>query len=154
MDMDNVEYAYTRGMDDEEAVERLRTAETGVLALARDDEAYAVPLAHYYDGESLFFRLGKTPGDRKTAFAAATAMATYVVYGTEPTDDPEELSSWSVLVRGRLRELSPEERERFDATEINEAFAPIRVFDEPIEEIEIGILELEIESIAGRATGA
>jgi nitroimidazol reductase NimA-like FMN-containing flavoprotein (pyridoxamine 5'-phosphate oxidase superfamily) len=33
--------------------------ETGVLSLARGEEAYAVPLVHYYDGQQLYFRLGR-----------------------------------------------------------------------------------------------
>jgi len=33
--MEHIKYAYTRGMDDAETTERLRTAPSGVLSLAR-----------------------------------------------------------------------------------------------------------------------
>ncbi|MFW5938490.1 MAG: pyridoxamine 5'-phosphate oxidase family protein [Halanaeroarchaeum sp.] len=150
--MDHVEYAYTHGMDDGETTERLRTTETGVLSLARDGDAYALPLAHYYDGERLYFRLGLTEGSTMRAFWETTETACYVVYGTESTDDPQEIESWSVVVTGRLAELSGTERERFDTADINRHFTPIRVFDEAIEDVEIVVAELEIDTITGRTT--
>jgi hypothetical protein len=150
--MEHVEYAYTRGMDDAEIEERLRTAGTGVLALSGGGEAYAIPLAHYYDGEGLYFRLGTTDGDRKREFWERTETACYVLYGAEPTEDPRGLDSWSVLVTGRLVELPEADRERFDTAEINRRFSPIRVFDEDVEEIEITIAELEMETVTGRST--
>ena len=139
-------------MDDAEIEERLRTAGTGVLALSGDGETYAIPLAHYYDGEGLYFRLGTTDGDRKRELWERTETACYVLYGAEPTEDPRGLDSWSVLVTGRLVELPEADRERFDTAEINRRFSPIRVFDEDVEEIEITIAELEMETVTGRST--
>lgn len=153
-DMHHVEYAYTDGMDGPAVESRLQRAGTGVLALASGDDAYAVPLAHYYDGDRLFFRLGRTPGSTKWEYVDATGTARYVLYGTEATDDPEEIRSWSVLVTGRLRELPERDHGRFDTPEINRRFAPIRVFDEAVEDVEIVVLELEIESMTGRTTPA
>jgi hypothetical protein len=150
--MDHVEYAHTRGMDDGEVEQRLRSAETGVLALADDGDAYAVPLAHYYDGEHLYFRLGETEGSRKESFLDSTETACYVLYGADPTDDPRGLDSWSIMITGPVTELPAEEHGRFDTAEINRQFAPIRVFDEIIEEIEITIVRLEIDTITGRTT--
>jgi len=150
--MDNIEYAYTLGMDDAAVEERLETAETGVLALSDGDDSYAIPLAHYYDGERLYFRLGVTDGSRKQQYLETTDTASYVLYGTADTDDPRGIDSWSVLVTGHLTELPESEYERFDTAEINRAFSPIRVFDEDVEEMDIVIVELEIESITGRHT--
>jgi nitroimidazol reductase NimA-like FMN-containing flavoprotein (pyridoxamine 5'-phosphate oxidase superfamily) len=150
--MKHVEYAYTSGMDDSEIEERLETAETGVLSLASDDDAYAIPLAHYYEDDSVYFRLGETAGSTKRAFWETTETACYVLYGAEPTDDPRGLESWSVIVRGPLTELSASERDRFDTAEINRHFSPIRVFDEAIEDIDITIVELDVETITGRQT--
>jgi len=150
--MDHVEYAYTGGMDDDEIERRFRSVDTGVLSLAKGDEAYAVPLAHHYDGEHLYFRLGKTDDSTKWAWIDATERANYVVYGTEPAVDADEIESWSVQITGTLRELSPEERERFDTAEINRDFAPIRLFDEAVADVDIAILELAIDSITGRRT--
>lgn len=148
----HVEYAHSRGMDDSEIEARLESTETGVLALADDDDAYAVPLAHYYDGDGLYFRLGITDRSRKQAFWEPTDTACYVLYGTESTDDPRGIDSWSITVTGELVELPEAEGERFDTPEINRQFPPIRVFDEAIEEIEITIAELEIDTITGRST--
>ena len=150
--MDHIDYAYTFGMDESAIEERLRETETGVLSLSRDNESYAVPMAHYYDGDGLYVRLGVTDGSRKQAFIEATETACYVCYGTEATDDPREIDSWSVMLTGRLSEVPQSEYDRFDTAEINRQFAPIRVFDENIDEIEIRILELEIETMTGRTT--
>jgi len=150
--MEHVEYAYTSGMDDSEIEAWLRTAETGVLALSSDSDAYAIPLAHYYDGDSLYFRLGLTEGSEKREFWEATETACYVLYGAESTEDPRGLDSWSIVVTGRLVELPETEHERFDTAEINRRFSPIRVFDEAIDDIEITIVELEIDTITGRHT--
>ncbi len=145
-------YTYTRGMDDEEITRRLREVETGVLGLTDGKGAYTVPLVHYYDGESLYFRLGRTEDSEKWRAIDATETASYVVYGTEPTADPRELDSWSIVIRGPLSSVPDTEDDRFDAAAINDAFAPIRVFDEAIEDVEIVVLKLEFESITGRTT--
>lgn len=150
--MKHIEYAYTYGMDDAATEERLETAETGVLSLSKGDDSYAIPVAHHYDGDSLYFRLGVTDESKKQAFLEATETATYVLYGTEETDAPHELESWSVLVTGPLRTLVADEHERFDTAELNRQFSPIRVFDEPIEEIRIQVVELDVETITGRTT--
>lgn len=150
--MEHVEYAYTTGMDGDAVADRLRESETGVLSLARDGDTYAVPLAHYYEDGSLYVRLGVTPGSEKAAFLAATDRATYVVYGTEERAAARELDSWSVVVTGPLQRLPAERRDEFDTPTINRRFSPIRVFDEPIEAIEIEIYELDIERMTGRTT--
>ncbi|ELZ37009.1 hypothetical protein C471_13886 [Halorubrum saccharovorum DSM 1137] len=152
--MEQIEYAYTRGMDDAETAERLRTAASGVLSLARGNDAYALPLAHYYDGEKLYFRLGLRDGSTKRDFWDATETACYVVHATDPTDEPQEIDSWSVVVTGRLTELSEAERERFDTAEINRQFTPIRVFDEAIEDINVVVAGFEIDAVTGRTTPA
>jgi hypothetical protein len=139
-------------MEDAEISDRLRDVGTGVLGLATGRDAYAIPIAHYYDGESLYFRLGRTEHSEKWEAIEKTETASYVVHGTEPTDDPKELESWSIVVRGPLSPVPESEHGRFDAAAINEQFAPIRVFDEPIEDVEIVILELEMDSITGRTT--
>lgn len=150
--MEHIEYAYTSGMDDSEIKERLQTTQTGVLALSDDGDAYAIPIAHYYDGDGLYFRLGATQRSTKQAFWETTKTACYALYGAEPTGDPRGLDSWSIIITGPLVELSEGERERFDTAEINRHFSPIRVFDESIDEIDITIVELAIETITGRHT--
>ncbi|MFW6000164.1 MAG: pyridoxamine 5'-phosphate oxidase family protein [Halorubrum sp.] len=150
--MKHIEYAYTVGMDDEAVDDRLRTTESGVLALAGGNDAYAVPLAHYYDGGALYFRLGVTDGSAKRGYWETTETACYTLYGAEPTSDPKQFDSWSIVITGSLTELSEAERERFDTAEINDRFSPIRVFDEAIEDIEVTVVKLEIEETTGRTT--
>ena len=150
--MEHIEYAYTAGMDEDLVDERLRETETGVLALARESEAYAVPLAHHYDGEALYFRLGETEGSKKRAFMRSTETACYVVYGVSPADDPDQLDSWSIVVSGELHRLPSEGRDEWDAATINHEFPPIRVFDESIEELDVVLCVLEIDRITGRMT--
>lgn len=150
--MEHVEYAYTRGMDESEVEERLRTTETGVLALSDGGESYAIPLDHYYEDGNLYFRLGITEGSEKRDFIEATERSSYVLYGAEATEDPRELDSWSIVIEGTLRKLTDEQRQYFDTAEINRDFAPIRVFDEDIEEIDIELFELEIDRMTGRIT--
>lgn len=150
--MKHIEYAYATGMDDGSVDERLRTADSGVLALANGNDAYAVPLAHYYDGDSLYFRLGMDEKGAKRRFLETTETACYVLYGTDPTDDPKAFDSWSLVVTGQLVELSGSDRERFDTAEINDRFSPIRVFDEAIEDIDVTVFRFDIERITGRST--
>ncbi|MFC6784575.1 pyridoxamine 5'-phosphate oxidase family protein [Halobaculum halobium] len=134
-------------MTDEEVDERLGDCETGVLSLARDGEAYAVPVAFHYDGESLRFRLGDDGDSTKLAFADATATANFLAYGYETADD-----SWSVIARGPLRRVPEDAWETTAAADLDEWYVPLRVFDEAIEETELVGYELEIEAITGRRT--
>lgn len=150
--MEHVDFAYTTAMDQDDVERRLEEARTGVLALAREGDAYAIPLGHYYDGTGLYLRLGSTDESEKSSFIQSTGTACYVLYGTEETEAPREIDSWSVVVRGTLAELPPERRAEFDTAAINRRFAPIRVFDEPIDEMEIDIYELDVDVVTGRAT--
>jgi len=143
--MEHAEYTYTTGMDDAEMESFLQSKQTGVLSLADDGEAYAVPLAYHYDGTSLFLRVGRDADSKKMRFIETTDTASFLVYEDEP---PEE--AWSIMALGGLRELSPTEQDAFDETTINELFIPIRVFGESIEEVALTIFEFEIEELTGR----
>ncbi|MFC7079660.1 pyridoxamine 5'-phosphate oxidase family protein [Halorussus caseinilyticus] len=140
--MEHVEYVYTFGMTDEELDEYLRNAEVGVLSLADEGDAYAVPVGYHYDGERLVVRLGERDDSTKMDYLETTTTATLVVYEKEG-----EQSSWSVLVRGTLRELPPE-----TDREINEQFEPFRLFDETIEDVDAAVYELEMAEVTGRRT--
>jgi nitroimidazol reductase NimA-like FMN-containing flavoprotein (pyridoxamine 5'-phosphate oxidase superfamily) len=150
--MQHIEYTDTIGMDAREVEQRLQSTETGVLSLARDGEAYAIPVAHYYDGERLFFRLGVVEGSKKRSFWEATETACYTLHGADPVDGSRRLDSWSVVATGRLVELPASAHDRFDTAEINRRFAPLRVFGEAVEDIEVVVLEFDIETLTGRRT--
>ena len=141
--MEHVEYVYTSGMTESAIDTRLRAGEHGVLGLANDDDAYAVPLSYHYDGDRLLLRVSEHDGDgEKGRFLETTDTATFVCYEAS-TDE-----SWSVHVRGPIRRW---ERDVDEAT-LNEWFQPFRLFDEAVEEVGFALYELEMESVIGRVT--
>jgi nitroimidazol reductase NimA-like FMN-containing flavoprotein (pyridoxamine 5'-phosphate oxidase superfamily) len=146
--MEHIEYAYTHGMDDAQVDERLRTAQTGVLsleerrrvcdpggALLRRREPLLPPREHGREYET-----GVLDDDRD-------AMLRPLRHRTDSR--PERTR---VVVTGRLSEVAETEHDRFDTAAINRRFSPIRVFDEPIDDIEITIVELEVDTVTGRST--
>lgn len=150
--MKEIEYAYTRGMDEDEIDQYLYQEETGVLALSGDGTAYAFPISHYYDGDRLYFRLGITGTSRKQPFLESTETACYVLYDVEQTSEASEIDSWSVILTGVLTELEGDDPNGFDAAEINRQFPPIKVFGEDINEMDIVVFAFEIDSAIGRSS--
>ncbi|WP_458189303.1 pyridoxamine 5'-phosphate oxidase family protein [Haladaptatus sp. NG-WS-4] len=140
--MEHVEYVYTFGMDETEIEDRLREAGTGILSLARGDDAYAIPVGCHYDGERMLLRFAVEDSGDKMDYVETTDTACFVVY------DANGDESWSVLMTGTLHPVA----ESFDESAVNELFLPLRVFDENIDDVEPKIYELEIEHVTGRKT--
>lgn len=141
--MKHVEYVYTTGMDELDLEEHLRTGEHGVLALADNDDAYAVPLSYNYDGNQFLFRVsGHDDNAEKRRFLETTDTATFVCYEASTTE------SWSIHVRGPVRQWDGD----IDETTLNEWFEPFRLFDETVESVEFILYELQMESVIGRKT--
>jgi len=69
-------------MSDAEVDALLSRHETGVLALARDETPYAIPISYGFDKESrtAFLRLVSTPDSEKREFLASDPQARIVVY--------------------------------------------------------------------------
>ena len=145
--VDHVEYTYTTGMTDEEVDERVREAEFGVLSLAREGEAYAIPVAFHSGDGRVLLRLGADEDSEKMEFLETTDRATLLLY-----EAPREDESWSVLLRGPIERLSREERAAITDADINEWFPPFRVFGESIDEIEYELFELDPDTVTGRRT--
>jgi hypothetical protein len=146
--VDHVEYVYTVGMDDAEVERRLRAAEAGVLALADDGAAYAVPISHVYEDGVVYLRMSDDDDDpRKLRFADATVEASFLVYGIEGPGD-----SWSVLCAGPLREVTDPAEAGFDAATMTERFGALRVFDEAVQDVELRLYALDVERLTGRRT--
>jgi hypothetical protein len=83
-------------MSDEEIERMLRTAGYGVLSLAANGEAYAVPMSYGYDGEGLYF-VFRRPAERsrKLEFIEETDRAAFVATDVSTKHD------WaSVVVEG------------------------------------------------------
>lgn len=142
--MTDNDYTYTEGMTDREVEDHLREAKTGVLALAREGDAYAVPVACHYDGDALFLRLGDHEGSEKMGYLETTDRASLVCYEYTPPDE-----SWSVVVRGPIVRVDDADG---SSSPRAEAFLSIRIFGEPVEEVEEVLFEMEIESVTGRQT--
>jgi uncharacterized protein len=148
MSLDRIEYVYTFGMTESEIAEALETTDVGVLALASDGAAYAIPVACYYDEPSLYFRLTTDGASKKVSYVDETAEACFTLYGIEPPD-----GSWSVVATGPIREGDEDAREAFDDATVNERFSEPRIFDEDLESIEWRLYELQIAELTGRKTG-
>lgn len=74
-----------------------------------------------------------------------TTEEAWLVLFESGTDEP-----WSILIRGPLREVPDPAARGVDDTTLNTELSPIRVFDEDIEGIELGVFELEVDSLVGR----
>lgn len=146
--MDKISYDYMFGMDAATVDDLLTASEVGVLSLADESTAYAVPVAFHYDGSSLYIRLTSDDSSMKMTFLEATTDACLCLYEVEGADD-----YWSIVVRGPLRALDDDERAAFDEMTINESFRRLPVFDQDIEATELEIYELELESVTGRQSG-
>jgi hypothetical protein len=139
--MEHVEYVYTVGMSEDAVARALCEHEAGVLALARDGSAYAVPVSHHYADGVLQFRLADDDDSEKLAAADATETASFVCYGVDGDE------SWSVVASGPIRRTGT-----VDAETSNERFGPLRIFDEAIENVDLVAYEMDVERIAGRRT--
>jgi nitroimidazol reductase NimA-like FMN-containing flavoprotein (pyridoxamine 5'-phosphate oxidase superfamily) len=141
--MDHVEYVYTTGMNESDVDDHLRAGEHGVLGLADENDAYAIPLSYHYDGDRFLLRVsGHDDDSEKGRFLETTETATFVCYGAS-TDE-----SWSIHVRGPVQERE----EDVDETTVNEWFQPFRLFDEAVVDVEFSLYELGMETVTGRRT--
>jgi len=141
--MEEFEYTHTGGMSDEAVEGRLREANTATLALAKENEAYAIPVGIHYEDGVVYLRLAVQPGSEKREFIAATERASLLVYDDEP---PEE--SWSVVVRGPIEVATEADRETIGDVETK--FIPLRVFGEAIPDLDPRLFALRIETMTGR----
>ncbi|MDS0281891.1 pyridoxamine 5'-phosphate oxidase family protein [Haloarcula onubensis] len=148
MDPD-VRFAYTRAMSQAEIESRLRDVGHGVLSLADGDDSYAIPLYHHYEDGTFFFRLGETPDNSKGDYIETTETATYVVFEAEETAEAAQERGWSVIARGPIERV-PRSHPVYDVQYVNEQFAPIRIFDEAHDEVELTLYELQPEVLSGR----
>lgn len=137
-------------MDALEIVEFLQTQDTGVLALANDDDAYAIPVSFAFDEdeEALYFRMGFAPGSQKERYLDHTDHVTFVVY--DDTDD-----GWkSVLVEGRATLLS---RDDIDAALVEAAenldIPYYQVHERPATDVDFTIVRLKPTRMSGIVEG-
>jgi len=121
--------------------------ETGVLALARGDEPYAVPISYGYDASDRRFcmRLVSTPGGEKTRFLDDSQRVRFVVYEERGT------TYRSAVATGRLEHvprsaLTPDHVARFGT-----AKRPLfEMWDRARDELDIRLYELDPDQLSGR----
>ncbi|MHC3438131.1 pyridoxamine 5'-phosphate oxidase family protein [Natrialbaceae archaeon A-gly3] len=101
--MDKIEYVYTFGMTDEEVRGYLEGGEVGVLSLAKNGRAYAIPVGYLFDDSSLFIRLSEEYSSKKMEFIDGTTEACFLLY------DVKGSASWSIVATGGLSELEADE---------------------------------------------
>lgn len=116
-------------MTESELAEFLDERGQGVLSLARDGDAYGVPVSFGYDDDTLYFVLLQF-GDasEKLEFAEATGTATFSTF------EFEDEHHWrSVVARGPLESVAEEDREAVDDVMFDNArFASLFPHGEPI----------------------
>ncbi|WP_248896825.1 pyridoxamine 5'-phosphate oxidase family protein [Haloplanus halobius] len=125
----------------------LERRETGVLALARSDDPYAIPISYGYDAESCQFcmRLVSTPDAEKRRFLSDSPRVRFVVY------EEGEATYRSAIAKGRLEavpkdELTPDHIERYGA-----AKRPLfEIWSEPKADLDIDLYELDPDELTGR----
>lgn len=146
MTSDDVETLYGVAMTDDEVDGLLYDEGVGLLSLASEDVAYAVPISFGYDGEDAlyFFLIQFGDHSRKVEFAETTEEATFVVYTVDSS------TRWrSVMARGPIDEVTDEEREHMEAAMYDNALAArLFPYGEPITGITRAVLR--IDSLSGR----
>ncbi len=121
--------------------------ETGVLALSRDDEPYAIPISYGYDSNDrcLYFRLVSTPDSDKRRFLSATPSARLIVY------EEDDGVYRSVLAAGSLLEVTQDELTVEHIEQYGDAKRPLfEIWGESRTELDIHLYQLNSDEISGR----
>ena len=121
--------------------------ETGVLALARADDPYAVPISYGYDAENrrFFLRLVSTPESEKRSFLASAPAARLVVY--EEDGDTYR----SVVAVGSLDELEPAELTVDHVEQYGRSKRPLfEIWGQAKPDLDIQLYELDPDELTGR----
>lgn len=130
------------------AVDRLLARhETGVLALARSDEPYAIPISYGYDSSRrrFYLRLVSTPDSEKRRFLSSSPQARLVVY--EEADDVYR----SVLAIGTLEEVPPGDLTVDHVEQYGDAKRPLfEMWGESRRDLDIRLYELDPAELSGR----
>lgn len=132
-------------MSTDEAETVLRQQGFGVLSLARDGDAYGIPLSFGYDGTNLYFVLLR-PGEqsKKEEFIRETETASFLVY------DVTDKYDWrSVVVTGRIEPVDDDEWPAVrDALEDNAWFPSLFSETQPMQDI-LG-WKLVVDTVTGQ----
>jgi nitroimidazol reductase NimA-like FMN-containing flavoprotein (pyridoxamine 5'-phosphate oxidase superfamily) len=115
----------------DESWDLLGTEEFGRLAYRLVDEVHIVPINYAVDGRSLLFRTSS--GNKLLAAALHSDVAL-------EADWHDDLSAWSVVARGHLRQLDEDEEHRIEGLPLH-PWVPTLKYD---------VVELIPEVVTGR----
>jgi hypothetical protein len=134
-------------MSAEETATFLGRQETGVLALAREDAPYAIPISYGFDADAreFYMRLVSTPDSEKRRFLASEPKARLVVY-----DEDDDVYR-SVIAIGALERIDPSELSVEEIQQYGEAKRPLfEIWPQQKGTLDIELYRLEPESLSGR----
>ncbi|MFB6267286.1 MAG: pyridoxamine 5'-phosphate oxidase family protein [Halodesulfurarchaeum sp.] len=122
----------------------------GMLALSTDGQPYALPMSFGFDGTDLFFQMNAT-GRKNEIIAENPATSILFV-----RIDPAAGTSRSVIVEGRIERVPEEATSRaFEALADNASFGTdLQVWGIPVEEADLRLYRVDVDSISGRIFGA
>jgi len=127
--------------------EFLARRQTGVLALARDDVPYSIPISYGYDLDerTFYLRLVSTPDSEKRAFLADAPPCRLVVY------EEDEPVYRSVVARGTLEPMAPSDLSPDRIAQYGNAQRPLfEVWTEEKADLDIELFVLDPDEIGGR----
>jgi len=134
-------------MDREAIDELLGTGGVGVLALAEENDPYAVPVSYGYDAEvgDVYLRLGFGEESEKERYLASSERVALVVTA-------EGDRGWaSVVVRGPLSEVPEASIDGTVVEAIRSIDIPFfTIYEEPAQDLEYQLYRLPPEEITGR----
>lgn len=136
----------TTELSAEETDALLGRHETGVLALARDDEPYAIPISYGYDAERrrFYLRLVSTPESEKRDFLASTPRARLVVY------EERHPTYRSVVAVGTLDEVSRDELTVEHVEGYGEAKRPLfEIWGEAMADLDVRLYQFDPTDVTG-----
>jgi nitroimidazol reductase NimA-like FMN-containing flavoprotein (pyridoxamine 5'-phosphate oxidase superfamily) len=138
-------------MDGLEIASFLQSHGTGVLALASDDDAYAIPVSYAFDDgeEAIYFRMGFAPGSQKERYLEDAEHVSFVVYA-----DTED--GWkSVVVEGRTTKLSHDTLDSAIVESMEGLDIPYyQVHERPATDIQFNIIRVDPTQMSGIVEGA
>jgi len=132
----------------EEGVDEVLGAhQTGVLALARGDDPYAIPVSYGYDATErrVYLRLVSTPDSEKRRFLTSSPKARFVVYGER------DGTYRSVVVEGCLETVPREELTVERIEQYGTAERPLfEMWGETRHDLDVELYEFDPETLSGR----
>ncbi|ELY25523.1 Pyridoxamine 5-phosphate oxidase family protein [Halogeometricum borinquense DSM 11551] len=135
------------GLSREETDALLSRHETGVLALAREDEPYSIPISYGYDPETrrFYLRLVSTPESEKRKFLASSPLARIVVY-----EESEPVYRSAVAI-GTLEEIPRDELTVEHIEQYGKAKRPLfEIWGESKRDLDVQLYQLEPDELSGR----